>query len=302
MSASGTAVSVGTAVSNKALSVLPVAPEPDRAALARAALARAEERTGTGRWVRPSRVHTLQEVAAEVPTDQDPAPEPAAVERMLPVAGHLSPLLPSGALDRGTTVVVAGSTSLTLALLAEASRAGAWVALVGLPGLGVLAAHQLGLTLDRVVLVPAPGPDGPTVVAALLDGVDVVVVGPAVALGPADRRRLSARARERSAVLMPTTPWPGAHVVLTAETSRWEGLGRGDGRLRSRHLTVHRTGRGTAAHGRLCEVALPGTPTAWHDDVRAVGLPGSAEDGLATGLAAGTSVGHGTELFGRRAG
>lgn len=275
MSAAGAAVvrgEVSSALPESAtVSLLPVTPELDRAARARAALTRAEEQTGTGRWIRPSRAHTLHE-PTEAPARPEPAPEPAAGERMLPVAAHLSPLLPSGALDRGTTVVVAGSTSLTLALLAEASRTGAWVAVVGLPGLGVLAAHQLGLTLDRVVLVPAPGPDGPTVVAALLDGVDVVVVGPAVALGHADRRRLSARARERSTVLMPTTPWPGAHVVLTAETSRWEGLGRGDGRLRARCLTVHRTGRGTAAHGLLCEVALPAMPTPWHGD-RAVAPP-----------------------------
>lgn len=259
------------------------APESDRAARARAALARAEQRTGTERWVRPTPVPDLPEPApvhAVVPVAVHPAarpvsapPEPAAGERLLPVAPHLSALLPSGALERGTTVVVSGSTSLTLALVAEASRNGSWVALVGLPAVGVLAAHQLGLCLDRVVLVPAPGPDGPTVVAALLDGVDVVVVGPAVALGSGDRRRLSARARERSAVLIPTEPWTGAHVVLTAEASRWEGLGRGWGRLSSRQLTVHRTGRGTAARARRCDVALPGTSSPWHDEPVTRGLP-----------------------------
>ena len=244
-------------------------PEPDRAARAWAALARAEERTGTDRWVRPSRPVVLPGVTQDTlpvmvsqPMEQV---EPASAERQLPVAPPLKALLPSGGLDRGSTVVVSGSMSLTLALLAEASRAGSWVAVVGLPGVGVLAAHQLGLCLDRVVLVPAPGPDGPTVVAALLDGVDVVVVGPEVALGPTDRRRLSARARERSSVLLPTTPWPGAQVVLTAESSRWQGLGRGWGRLSSRQLTVHRAGRGTAAITQRCEVALPAPPAPWQD-------------------------------------
>lgn len=216
-----------------------------RAARARAVLARAEERTSTTRWVRPPPPTT--------------APDPASAARVLPVARTLAELLPSGALDRGSTVVVGGSTALVLALLAEASRSGSWVALVGLPRVGVLAAHQLGLDLDRVVLVPVPGPDGPTVVAALLDGVDVVVVGEA-ALTDADRRRLSARARERDAVLLSTTSWPGAHVVLTVEASHWDGLGRGNGRLRDRRLTVWGGGRGSAAQGWRTEVTLSAGP------------------------------------------
>jgi len=217
-----------------------------RAAQARAVLARAEERTSTTRWVRPPTTTTL---------------DPASAARVLPVARTLAGLLPSGALDRGSTVVVGGSTALVLALLAEASRSGSWIGLVGLPRVGVLAAHQLGLDLDRVVLVPAPGPDGPTVVAALLDGVDVVVVGEA-ALTDADRRRLSARARERGAVLLSTTFWPGAHVVLTVEASHWDGLGCGNGRLRDRRLTVRGGGRGSAAQGWRTEVTLSAGPAA----------------------------------------
>ena len=218
-----------------------------RVARARAVLARAEERTSTTRWVRRPTTPT--------------ALDPASAARVLPVARTLAGLLPSGALDRGSTVVVGGSTALVLALLAEASRSGSWIGLVGLPRVGVLAAHQLGLDLDRVVLVPAPGPDGPTVVAALLDGVDVVVVGEA-ALTDADRRRLSARARERGAVLLSTTFWPGAHVVLTVEASHWDGLGRGNGRLRDRRLTVRGGGRGSAAQGWRTEVTLSAGPAA----------------------------------------
>lgn len=265
----------------------------DRAELARAALARAEERTGTQRWVRPVRLTvtsgTPVEAVRTAVGDTSPLPDvtdaghgrsvepsrsvgdarspdqvrpgqPGGAVRLLPVRADLAALLPSGALDRGTTVVVTGSTSLTLGLLADASRAGSWVALVGLPGLGVLAAQQLGLDLDRMVLVPDPGPDGPTVLAALLDGVDVVVVGPRVALTDGDRRRLSARARERSAVLVPTTPWPAAHVVLTARAARWEGLDRGHGHLRTCRLRVERTGRGTAAQRQESEVLVPVTP------------------------------------------
>lgn len=241
----------------------------ERAAIARAVLARAEQRTGTTTWVRrppaerpgvrPEDPADRRAAAPEpvVAADARSAPlDPGSHARLLPVHGSLAGLLPAGGLERGGTLVVGGSTSLVLALLAEASRAGGWAAFVGLPRVGVLAAHELGLDLARLVLVPAPGPDGPTVVAALLDGVDVVVVGD-VALTDADRRRLSARARERDAVLVSTTPWPGAHVTLTAEIAHWEGLGRGEGRLRSRRLTVRGGGRGAAARGWSAEVVVP---------------------------------------------
>lgn len=221
----------------------------DRAALARTVLARAEERTGTRRspWQ-----------AGRPDLRADPhgrRPDLGPVRSALPVAGALSDLLPDG-MVRGAALTIAGSTSLLLASLAEASAAGAWIALAGLPSVGVLAAHQSGLDLTRVVLVPDPGPDGPRVLAALVDGVDVVVVG-RVALVDADRHRLGARARERGAVLVSTSAWPGSAVVLTAEGSRWSGVGRGDGRLTDRVLGVHRAGRGSARPARF-EVRLPG--------------------------------------------
>lgn len=245
------------------------APSAERAALARAVLARAEERTGA--------------------RGQPRARVDGRHSRGLPVHPELDHLLPHG-LERGTTLGVLGSTSLLLSLLAQASATGSWVAVAGLPHVGVLAAYELGMDLSRVVLVPDLGADGPRVLAALLDGVDVVVVGD-VALADADRRRLSARAKERSAVLVATAPWPGAGVVLTAERSRWDGVGRGDGRLRTRVLTVSRHGRGAAARSWQGQVVLPLGPVG----TQPTGRPGVVPD---------LAVGHGLvlELDGRRAG
>ncbi|MGV8964872.1 MAG: hypothetical protein ACOH2F_01215 [Cellulomonas sp.] len=175
----------------------------------------------------------------------------------LPVWDALAHLVPEGALHRGGTLVVTGSTSLLLALVARASQEGAWVAVVGLPGVGVLAAQQAGVELDRLALVPCPGPDTPTVLAALIDGVDLVIVGAATALGDSDRRRLMARARERGTVLLSTVPWSGAHLVLTAEPVGWIGLGAGYGHLRSHRLVVTRGGRGSAGRPVRAEVDLP---------------------------------------------
>jgi hypothetical protein len=67
----------------------------------------------------------------------------------LPVSPALSELLPGGALRRGSTVSVVGSTALILALLAEATQQGSWAAITGMPELGVVAAAELGVDLER---------------------------------------------------------------------------------------------------------------------------------------------------------
>lgn len=174
-----------------------------------------------------------------------------------PVHPDLSALLPGGAVARGSTLAVRGSASLLLALLAAPSAAGAWTAFVGAPAVGMLAAHDAGMALARTALVPRPGPDAPAVVAALLDGMDLVVVGPQAALTGADRRRLGARARERGAVLVPLGAWPGAHVTLDARGGTWAGVDHGAGWLRRRTLSVLRTGRGAAARPAEIDVVVP---------------------------------------------
>ncbi|MHB1717849.1 MAG: hypothetical protein ACYCV5_11050, partial [Acidimicrobiales bacterium] len=99
--------------------------------------------------------------------------------RLVPVVPALGALLPDGALRRGQTVVVngagargagqlggaggapgggaAGAVSLVLALLAGPTTAGAWAAVLGVPGLGASAARDLGVHLPHLVLVPDPG-------------------------------------------------------------------------------------------------------------------------------------------------
>jgi hypothetical protein len=151
----------------------------------------------------------------------------------------------------------AGARSLVLALLAEASTSGAWSVVVGMPGLGALAAAQAGVCLERLALVPHPGPEWTSVVAALLDGLDVVVVAPP---GPVPGRlasRLAARARQRGSVLMPFGRWEGADLTLSSGPGVWEGLGAGQGRLRRRELTLTARGRGAAGRPRQVRVRLP---------------------------------------------
>jgi hypothetical protein len=184
---------------------------------------------------------------------------PVADEQVLPVAAPLRSVLPGGGLRRGCTVEVGRSTSLMLALLAEASAEGAWCALVGLPEIGLVAAAEAGLALERLALVPDPGPDLVAVAAALLDGLDLVVVAGGQRLPAGARQRLAARARRNGSVLLPVGPWPGADVRLGVQEGRWQGLGgAGAGRLRCRQVRVQGVGRGSAHRMRSATVLLPG--------------------------------------------
>lgn len=182
--------------------------------------------------------------------------------RVLPVVAPLARLLPAGGLRRGSTVALAdapGSTSLLFALLAEASAGGAWAGVVGRPALGLLAAAEAGVRLERLALVPHPGSDLLAVLVALLDGMDVVVVSGAARAGvrAGDRQRLAARARQRGAVLVSLGQWPGADVELSCTDARWHGLGAGVGRLRARRVSVQLGGRGGVAAGRSAGMLLP---------------------------------------------
>jgi hypothetical protein len=177
-----------------------------------------------------------------------------AEDRTLPVAGPLQALLPDAGLRRGSTVSVVGSTSLALQLVAAASAAGSWVAAVGLPALGAVAAAEAGVVLEHLALVPRPGEQWATVTAALLDALDVVVVRPPHRLRQADARKLVARARERGAVLVPLGPWEGADMRLEVVSARWHGLGQGDGHLQGCRMEVASTGRRAAARERRAVV------------------------------------------------
>ncbi|HLV57944.1 MAG TPA: hypothetical protein VKY81_03580 [Natronosporangium sp.] len=179
----------------------------------------------------------------------------ARADLLLPVAPQLRPLLPG--LRRGSSVAVRGGTSVLLALLAEASAGGAWSAVVGMPDLGLRAAAEAGVALERLALVPWPGPEWTTVVAALLDGIEVVVVAPPGPVSDRTAGRLAARARQRGSVLVACGQWPGAELTLTAGPGEWSGLGRGHGRLRYRELEITAQGRGAAARPRRVRVRLP---------------------------------------------
>jgi len=157
-------------------------------------------------------------------------------------------LLPQGGLRRGSTVATGGGAamSLALALAAGPSAAGSWLAVVGLPSVGLAAAAELGVALERVFLVAEPPVrQWAEVVAAAAEGAEVVLARAPDAVRAAEVRRVQARLQARGAVLIlagPTAGW-GPDLELTATPLAWEGIGDGHGRLLARRVRVALDGR-----------------------------------------------------------
>jgi hypothetical protein len=207
-----------------------------------------------------------------------------AVEDVLVVDEALVEALGVPGLQRGWTVVVdgapgSGATSLLFRLLAGPTRSGAWCALVGFPDLGVVAAEELGVALDRLLVVPEPKGHLAAVVAALLEGCDVVAARVAGVLGAQQAARLSARARERRAVLVvagervgtltlgsrtrPVPVWPAeADLALETLTGSWVGIGEGSGRLVAHGIEVRVHRRRAVPRQQRHQLWLQGHPRA----------------------------------------
>jgi hypothetical protein len=217
-------------------------------------------------------------------------PVSSSQTRLLPVVPPLAGLFPEGSLRRGSTIVVtgqdrtgtpegSGSFSMALALLAAASTGGSWGAVVGLPGLGAVAAHDMGIDLSRLAVIPRPGAPWAEVTAAVIDGVDLVVLAPPFPPRPAMARRLVARARERRSILVVVpgrSGWPEhPDVHLQIGDMRWEGAGAGEGYLCERRMTVTATGRRSSARPRRRHLWLPSATGAVAD----AGDTGAAGEG-----------------------
>ncbi|MDH6247593.1 hypothetical protein M2432_005262 [Mycobacterium sp. OTB74] len=157
-------------------------------------------------------------------------PASTPVESLLEARDSPRDLLP-GALPPGTVAVLSGARSLPLRWVAEVTASGGHAAIVGQPGVGLLAAVEMGADLARIAVVPNPGPDPVEVAAVLMDGLDLVVLGLGGRSVPAGRARaVTARARQRECTLLVTDgDWPGASARLEARVSGYEVVGAGGG-------------------------------------------------------------------------
>ena len=195
--------------------------------------------------------------APEAPTAPAASTVPGGTVPGVAAPASVAPLLPGGVLPAGRVTAVSGSATLRVGLLAAATAAGARCAVVGWPELGVAAVAEQGGRLDCLALVPDPGPDPAAVVSVLLDGLDLVLLGPGVAsVAPSRARVLAGRVRTAGAVLLVGAGWPGTELTLVGRHCRYTGLGAGAGRLASLSTVVRCSGR--AAPARTAEWVAAG--------------------------------------------
>lgn len=196
----------------------PPSPQLARLSAARRALVRAEERVGLS----SSGAQEVQRALRATPAH---GPAPSRRE-------HDSNRDPWSRLGAGSpgVVSISGSTALLLAALAMHQGTHGWCAVLGGQDLGWCAAHELGLDLSRVLVVPTAGLEPAAILAAataLLDGVGALLIGrrAAGALRPRHRRLLAARARERRTTILTSAPWEEALTLeaapLDADQGRW---------------------------------------------------------------------------------
>jgi hypothetical protein len=162
----------------------------------------------------------------------------------VPVAPALASLLPSSGLERGGVYACAGDApmSLLFSLVATATSVGSWLACVDVPRVGLMAAHEYGVALQRVMCVSTGGHTRSyaQVVGALVDGIDLVVVS-SPTCSAAETRRIVARAKASGSVLiiLGRAGQFSPDVVLSSSTTEW-------------HFHTHASSRtmSVQAHGR----------------------------------------------------
>ena len=230
---------------------------------ARLALRLAEERTG----LRDSAALTVQRALSSASTSallSTSADSPQAGSSASPAP----PAALSACQDSGV-LTLCGSTTLLLAALALRQGATGWCGIIGGDELGWCAATEVGLDLNRVLTVPTSLLDDastPTVTAALLDGVDVLLIGAPVAerLRPQHRRRLLARARERGRLILTPARWEGARILQAGPLAPDTGTGN----TPPAQDPVEAPGR-PSADGVVIPIGRGGSPS----PVRAIEMP-----------------------------
>lgn len=203
------------------------------------------------------------------------APTTLAGDQLLSVPELFHDLLPSGGLQRGWTVRLEGSSSaraLAWALLSTATTAGRWVATVNVAGISLAAASELGVAIERVLVISnARAEVWSATLGALIGAVDVILFdAPHHRIPPSEYRKIASRCRERGTVLMELgTAQPRRSgrfagvgqlqydVSFSVQPSAWVGLESGYGHLQARGIDVSVSGRRATGRQRQGSFELP---------------------------------------------
>ena len=149
-------------------------------------------------------------------------PQPVLAARPVPEAVGIGAVV---GVEAGATVAVTGrcpgAVSVGLGVAAQVLGRG-WCAVVGFDQLGVVAAAEHGVAVERLVVVRVDAARWVWAVAAAVDGFGLVLARPPVGLPAVQARRLSARARARGCVLVVLGSWEGATARVEVSQAAWE--------------------------------------------------------------------------------
>lgn len=100
-----------------------------------------------------------------------------------------------------------GNAALFRALV-SVTKKGQWVGFLGLDNAGWCAAEEEGIDLHRTLIVPDPSPSPARALAAMIDGLDLVVCGN-IDIPRSTYRPIAGRVRARNCLLFTTRAWVG---------------------------------------------------------------------------------------------
>ena len=191
-----------------------------------------------------------------------------------------APLFPSTGLQSGQLISVSGPGAWTVGFALAGANVGSqgWAAMVDVGNAGLVAAHELGIPLDRLLVVDStPMKAWVSVVAALLEVAEVVIVNPRRELKSTWVRRLRTHLQDHQSLVLSLDGgrfWPEKlDASLTVSRQEWHGVGEGFGHLQHRQLEIESTGRRSLSGRRRCvtvqqkdgSFSIVDTPT-WGDD------------------------------------
>lgn len=178
------------------------------------------------------------------------------------VVDHLRGVFPDRGLVRGRIVSCSGDAAVSLALqvVSRATQDGSWLAVVGVDHLGLVAAREQHVALERLVVVDTG--DGVdewvSAVGIAVEGFGIVLLNPPRGLSSRDVKRITTRIQSRRVVAVCVdSPRRIANghglvpdVALHTTTVAWHGIGEGAGHVRSREVCVEVSGRRVARPSR----------------------------------------------------
>ncbi|MCK7674790.1 hypothetical protein [Corynebacterium pygosceleis] len=188
---------------------------------------------------------------------------------VVPVPENLADCLPRGGLLRREVTAVGDCPALVIELIAAATGNGARVAVVGWPDLLLAGIPDAGGNLDRVVVIPDPGPRPFAVTGMLVEGMDLVIHrwnGEDTAVGVSQARPLLARTRRGTAALIVIgARLPAPSVRIGADIVAYHGIGAGSGRIRGFDIAVEVTVKAAPPRRALLRVGCTPVETARTD-------------------------------------